>query len=1255
MIMAAGMRAAGTVTRFGFEGGKMEETKGISGSINEVNPGDALPPFVHLHVHSHNSFLASTIKIADLVKQAKAENMPAVALTDTNNVFGAIEFYFACKDAGIKPILGCDLVFCPDGRDQVFDKKKQLFSLVVLCKNMLGYQNLSKLLTRAFVDGANNKTPLSDLVRGVVDRELLNQFGDGLIVLSSSIRGEVGYHLLNGNEDEALKSIQWFKNRFGSDFYLEVVDNGIPEQDAVNQRLAEIGPRLGVDLVGTSESFYLDPSFAEAQEVLQCIPLGRTLDFERPKSLVPAEFSFKSSEMMRQRLASYPGAYENSLKIAEQCNLHFKFKDESGKAIYHLPSFRPEGVNRGDPFDAVAFFREEARRGLEQRFLEPEFSGPEGKKHLPNWTELEKEYRTRLEEELTMIERTGFSGYFLIVSDFIKWAKFQNIPVGPGRGSGAGSLVAYVLFITDIDPIEFKLLFERFINPERVSMPDFDIDFCQDRRGRVIEYVEQKYGKENVSQIITFGKLQAKAVLKDVGRVLGLQFSETDQITKLFPDELNIKLKDAFEQSADLRAKIESEPKLQKVWEYALKLEGLYRNAGMHAAGVIITEEPIVTYCPLYVSKDGDVVTQFDKDYSEKIGLVKFDFLGLKTLTVIDSAVRFIRAQPGCENFDLKAVSYRDSKVFDLISSGNTNGVFQVESDGMKDLCRRIIPNSLEDITAINALYRPGPLGSGMVDDFIDRKHGRLETRYELPELEPILKDTYGVILYQEQVMQIARDVAGYTLGQADMLRRAMGKKKADEMAKHKEIFVKGATGRGVDEKKAGELFDLMAKFAEYGFNKSHSAAYGVITYQTAYLKTYFPVEFMAALMTTEMSDTDKLAKYTADARAMGITVLAPDINASIHSFTVEALPKTENGFEKAIRFGLEAIKGVGGAAVDAILEARANGDFDTPLDFAKRTGMRKVNKKVLESLILSGGFDSQLEKTGLTRASLYSSMENLIQYGQAEQAKAELGQSSLFDDFKAEEVKLSTPIDSLIKKEPEWPLSKRLLSEKQVLGFFISGHPMQNWQSICNDWLGFNTEVLKGLAEKAKPASSDQPAYGPNAQRPRRKEVKIAGIISEFKEITTKKGSKMAFMQVEDLLGRIEVIAFPEFYAKFQAQIATAKESPEPYAFTGEFEVKEGDPKILASDFKRLEEAHGDRPVTVVVEIDPDGIRVEQLRSFKQHVLKNRGRSPVKLVFLSPEWSGKLDLPQALKVEGTPQFAAEVNRIFGKPVARLQ
>ncbi len=1210
--------------------------------------------FAHLHIHTQYSFLQSTIKVSELVKRAKQEGVSALALTDTNNIFGAIDFYFACKDAGIKPIIGCDLIYCPDGRQGAFEGKgKPIHSLVVLCKNQNGYRNLSKLLTQAYLDGVDNKTTFSDLARGVVDRELLDRYGDDLVVLSSSIRGEISHHILTGQDEAAKQAITWFKNRFKDNFYLEVVDNGIPEQQSVNQRLVEYAEREGVELVGTSEMFYLDPTHAEAQEILQCIPLGRNIDFERPKSLVQPEFYFKSPQLMKERLNSYPNAFENTLKVRDQCNLQFKFKDEQGKAIYHLPNFRPDGVKKGEPFDEIAFFYSQSREGLEARFAEPEFNGPEGKRKLSNWPELEKEYRARLEEELGMIKNTGFSGYFLIVSDFIKWAKSQGIPVGPGRGSGAGSLVAYSLQITDIDPIEFKLLFERFINPERVSMPDFDIDFCQDRRGRVIEYVEQKYGKENVSQIITFGKLQAKAVIKDVGRVLGLQFAESNQITNLFPNELNIKLKDAYENAPDLRAKIESEPKLKKVWEYALQLEGSFRNAGMHAAGVIITEEPIVSYCPLYVSKDGDVVTQFDKDYGEKIGLVKFDFLGLKTLTVVDNAVRFIRAQAGSENFDLKSISYKDSKVFDLISSGNTNGVFQIESDGMKDLCKRIIPNSLEDITAINALYRPGPLGSGMVDDFIDRKHGRTQTTYELPILESILADTYGVILYQEQVMQIARAVAGYSLGQADMLRRAMGKKKADEMAKHKDLFVKGATASQVDAAKASALFDLMAKFAEYGFNKSHSAAYGVITYQTAFLKTYYPVEFMAALMTTEMSDTDKLAKYLADARAMDIAVLPPDVNESDHGFSV--VPHAESVLHqgKAIRFGLEAIKGVGGAAVDSIKEIRQAGQYSSLLDFCKRVSMRKVNKKVMESLSISGALDS-ISKD-INRPSLLASVENLIQYGQDEQAIAELGQSSLFDDFKAEEVKMAAPIDAIIKREPEWTLAKRLLLEKQTLGFFISGHPMQNWQAICDDWLGSHTDRLREMAAEPQKAADPNEKQQWGRDRPKRKEVKFAGIISEFKEIMTKKGSKMAFMQIEDLRGKVEVIAFPEFYANHSELINRVKDSPDPLLVTGEFEVKEGEPKVLASSIVMLEHAHSGREVTVVLELNPDQIVIDQLRQMKQFILQNRGKSMLRVNFVNGTWKGRMDLPAALKVAGTPQVAAGLNKIFGQTVARLQ
>jgi DNA polymerase III subunit alpha len=689
----------------------------------------------------------------------------------------------------------------------------------------------------------------------------------------------------------------------------------------VNEILSQWGERYGVECVATTDCHYLRPEDSEAHEVLQCIEHGKNLDLDRPKSLVPSEYYLKSEQVMREHFERFPKACDNTQVIADRCNLEFKFKDEKGRSIYHLPKFFPEHVSKEEDFDLISYFREQAKKGLLERFEEPLFHS---KRNSEKWPDLKKKYEARLEEEVAMIEKTGFSGYFLIVADFINWAKRNGIPVGPGRGSGAGSLVAYSLKITDIDPIQFNLLFERFINPERISMPDFDVDFCQDRRGEVIDYVAKKYGSDNVCQIITFGKLQARAVIKDVGRVLGLTFAETDQITKLLPDELDITIDRALSMEPRLREREENDPKISQVIKYARLLEGLYRNAGIHAAGVIITEKPVVTYCPLYKGKDGDWVTQFDKDFAEAIGLVKFDFLGLKTLTVIDNAIKLVRqvAQPGSEDadFSLEKMNYEDPKVFALIGSGDTDGVFQVESSGMKDLCTRMQPSSLEDLTAINALYRPGPLGSGMVDDFIDRKHGRKAMFYEVDALAPILKDTYGVILYQEQVMQIARELAGYSLGQADLLRRAMGKKKPEEMAKHREIFVKGATEKKLKPEKAEAIFDLMAKFAEYGFNKSHSAAYGVLTYQTAYLKAHYPTEFMAALMTTEMDNTDKITKYIADARQHQIPILAPDVNSSQKRFSVEVIHPDSSGSQKAIRFGLEAIKGVGGIAVDTIL-----------------------------------------------------------------------------------------------------------------------------------------------------------------------------------------------------------------------------------------------------------------------------------------------------------------------------------------------
>ncbi len=1207
--------------------------------------------FVHLHVHTQYSLLEGAIRIKPLLERVTNLGMDSVAITDSHNLFGAVDFYLAAKKAGVKPIIGCEIFYAPLGHaalsqagakatpqnSQKNANIPKFHHLVMLCKDFKGYQNLCQMVSRSYFDlkvlqqAAQKSTNAPK--HAIVDRELLDRYGDGLIVLSGCIRGELAYKILTGEESSAAESLLWFKKRFGEDFYLELQDTGLPEQDLVNETLSKWGQKHGIECVATVDCHYLDPNHAEAHEVLQCIEHGKNLDFDRPKSLVPSEYHLKAPDVMKNRFERFPGAIENTRKIADRCNLEFRFKDEKGKAIYHLPKFRPARISKDDSFDLIAYLHEQAKRGLEERFSEHSF---ESKCSKPDWSEKKKVYEARLKDELAMIERTGFAGYFLIVADFINWAKSQKIPVGPGRGSGAGSLVAYSLKITDIDPIQFNLLFERFINPERISMPDFDVDFCQDRRGEVIDYVSKKYGVDNVCQIITFGKLQARAVIKDVGRILGLSFAETDALTKLLPDELDITLPRALEAEPKLKEKMETDPKVAKVLEYAMSLEGLFRNPGIHAAGVIITENPVVSYCPLYVGRDGDVVTQFDKDFAEKIGLVKFDFLGLKTLTVIDNALKLIGPE-----FQLERMNYEDPKVYALISSGNTEGVFQVESSGMKDLCSGLQPNSLEDLTAINALYRPGPLGSGMIPDFIDRKHGRKPIVYDVDALAPILNDTYGVILYQEQVMQIARDLAGYTLGQADLLRKAMGKKLAEEMTKHREIFVKGAVERGLPAQKAESIFDLMAKFAEYGFNKSHSAAYAVLTYQTAYLKTHYPAQFMAALMTTEMDNTDKLTKYIGNARAHGIAVLPPDVNLSQKRFSVEG---------SAIRFGLEGIKGVGEAAVDAILEARSvSGPFKNVLDFCKRVSTRKANKKVLESLTLSGAFDSIAE---VNRASLFSSLEPLMEHASDEQEEKELGQSSLFDSFTAEEIRLTSPVGTLFKQEEEWPVSRKLALEKQVVGFYISGHPLDTWQEVCESWLGWSTEKIKNIKIPAPTPTQGGPG---GYRRAPGKEIRIAGLVCEMREVTTKKGTRMAFAQFEDLRGKVEVIFFPDAFTECLESLKRSLSDAEPLILTGELESGEEFPKVIARSVEILTDAHRKRVRQVVLRLKPSEINSGQLRELKKNLLDHRGKCGVRIDFSDPMFKTTLELPKTFNVAATPEMVRAVNKVFGHEVVTFQ
>ena len=1212
-------------------------------------------PFVHLHVHTQYSLLEGALRVKPLIERAKAFGMPAVAMTDSNNLFGAIDFTFAAQAAGLKPILGAELRYAPRGRFSgpsmtggaaglgTRDYRPSVFHLTALCLNHQGYQNLCRLLSEAYEDAWRSRQEgKKGFDEGVVDAELLKRYSEGLIILSGCLKSSLSYQVLQGEEDAAREELKWFQSVFGDRFYVELQDLELPEQVEVNKWLHREAEVLGVRAVVTSNCHYLNPEDAQAQEVLQSIEYNRRLDLDRPESLVPKDFYFKSPEQMWERMAAYPDALTETVTLAERIDLQFKFKDASGKQIYHLPEFRPDGVSKEDAFDPIEYFRSQCWAGLDLRFKEASFRSEHPR----------QEYEDRMRMEIEVIEKTGFSGYFLIVSDFIRWAKREGIPVGPGRGSGAGSVVAWALEITDLDPVDYDLLFERFLNPERISMPDFDVDFCQDRRGEVIDYVVRKYGADKVCQIITFGKLQAKAAIKDVGRVFGLSFAETDRITKLFPDELNISIAKAVEKSPDLRTLIESDRSVEKVVDYALKLEGLYRNPGVHAAGVIITEEPVVQYCPLFVGSEGVRVTQFDKDYSEKIGLVKFDFLGLKTLTVIDNAVKLVHLS---EPFDLKEMPYDDAAVFELIGSGDTDGVFQVESSGMKDLCSRLQPSSVGDLTAINALYRPGPLGSGMVDDFIDRKHGRKPIEYELPELEPILKDTYGVILYQEQVMQIARTLAGYSLGQADMLRRAMGKKKPEEMAYHREIFLKGARERNIPEEKAESVFNLMAKFAEYGFNKSHSAAYAVLTYQTAYLKAHYPSEFMAALMTTEMHNTDKLSKYIADAKAHRIPILPPSVNLSQEKFSVE-WTETVRGKEKGIRFGLAAIKGVGGSAVEALLQSREGrsdderrGPFMNVVDFSKRVSTRRVNKKVLEALITAGAFDDIAEAN---RPSLLASLEGILSHAADEQEERALGQSSLFDSFTAEEVKAVTQPATLIKSEADWTLSQKLTLEKQVVGFYVSGHPMDQWQDLVEGWLGTSTEKLKEIPKNtAAPAATGEPPRG----RPQRPTVRLAGVMTEIREKITKRGTKMAFTEIEDLHGKIEVIVFPDAYQKLSERLQVVSARIEPICMTAELGVEEDNVKLFLQDFEELREVHHKRVNEVVLHLETEHVSVDMLRALKKTLLGVRGKVPVMIRFSDPYFRTEMRLPDTLAVSGSPQTAAEINALFGRSVVEMR
>lgn len=1073
--------------------------------------------FVHLHIHSQYSLLEATCQAEDLAKKAAQYNMPALALTDLGNMFGAIEFYFAAREAGVKPIIGLEVYLAPFGRkvrgESIDGRKEPNRRLVLLAQNHQGYQNLCQISSIGYKEGFYYKPR--------IDFEVLQEWNSDIIALSGGLMGQVPWTFINKGADEAVEEIRKIKNIFPDRFYLEMCRTGQSEWQDINNFIQEISRTENVPIVAGNDVHYTEPSDKIAQEVLICIGSNKTLHDETRFRLGSDQFYFKNSEQMRSLFKDVPEACDNTLEVADRCNVHFQLSDDKGQPIYHLPTYP---TNHGGGLE------EEMKRlsleGLHERFREAEARGEVTSE------ERKKEYYQRLEYELKVITQMGFNGYFLIVQDFINWAKQQDIPVGPGRGSGAGSLVAYSLNITDLDPMPYNLIFERFLNPERVSMPDFDIDFCQENRGRVIDYVTQKYGEESVSQIITYGKLQCRAAIRDVGRVMGMTYGEVDVVSKLVPEKLGITIKEAIDTEPRLRELMEADPKVQTLMDLAKKIEGLVRHAGIHAAGVIIADGSIVKHAPLYRGAENENVVQYDMKHAEKIGLIKFDFLGLKTLTHIHEAMRLIKLNRQ-KVISLKDVSLKDEGIYEIMCAGDTAGIFQFEGEGITDLIRKAQPNCFEDIVAINALYRPGPMD--MIPDYLDRKKGVKKVNYAFPILETITKETYGIIVYQEQVQLIAAKIANYSLGEADMLRRAMGKKIPEVMAKQKDRFLKGAEDNNYDMNKASQLFDAMAEFAKYGFNKSHAAAYCVVAAYTAYLKYYYPVEFFAALLSTEMGDTDKVVKYVKDAQAHNIEVLSPHINYSEFKFNVK---------DNKIFFSLGAIKGVGKAAVEAILEARnqlPEKKFNTLEHFFEKVDLRRVNKKTIECLIKAGALDS----FGSHRSELMAGFPRFIE--RADQAKKdrEVGQASLF--AMNEEVQEQQKV-KLENVEP-WRRAERLAFEKSVLGFYLSDHPLKGLDDLAKIWISHKIEDLEEVENKTS--------------------VQILGMITSFREIITKKGTRMAFAQLEDLTGAIELIVFPNTYSETEMNL----KSEGALIVKANYEKGEsGEGKLIAEEIKKLE-----------------------------------------------------------------------------------
>jgi DNA polymerase-3 subunit alpha len=1131
--------------------------------------------FVHLHVHTEYSLLDGACKIGGLVKAARNFKMPALAITDHGNMFGAIEFYRQAKKAGFKPILGCEVYVAPGSRFQKSAGIKEAsYHLVLLATNDVGYKNLMKLATIAYLEGF--------YYRPRVDKEVLARYSQGLICLSGCLKGWIPSLILKDQVDRAMRVAGEYSDIFGKDcFYLELHDHGIEDQRRVNEELLRMSDALNIPLVATNDCHYIAKEDAPAHDILLCIQTGKTIDDPDRLKFPTDEFYFKSPAEMTELFREVPEAISNTTAIAQRCNLELKFDR------FHLPHYEvPSDISQDDYLEELCW------QGLRERY-----------------PQITPQVKDRIAHELKVIRDTGYAPFFLIVWDFVRYAKGKGIPVGPGRGSAPGSLVAYALGITNINPLRHGLLFERFLNPQRVGMPDFDIDFSDERRDEVIGYVVGKYGPEHVAQIITFGTMAARGVIRDVGRALNIPYGQVDKVAKLIPAEQNMTLERALKSVSELRELVDRDKKMRFLIQTARSLEGLTRHASTHAAGVVISRKPLINYVPLFKSSKGEITTQYAMNSLSAIGLLKIDFLGLRNLTVINDALETIKATQN-RDIDIDHIPLDDPGTYELLGEGRTIGVFQVESSGMRDLLRKLQPEDFSDLVAVLALFRPGPLGSDVIDDFVKRKHGLVPIKYLRPELEPILKDTYGICIYQEQVMQIASELAGFNMAQADILRRAMGKKTPSIMEEQRKTFVKGANARGIEPAIADKIFTSLAYFAGYGFNKSHSSAYAVISYQTAFLKAHYPVEYMAAVLTSDTGNTDRLVKYINEAREMGIEILPPDINEGMVEFTCTG---------RGVSFGLAAVKNVGVSAIESIVAAREEcGGFHSLYQFCEYVDLRLVNKRVIESLIKCGAFDS----FGAHRSQLMAILEDALEAAQVRQKDRVVGQRSLFEVSEGPGSR-----EQSLPAVEEWPESKRLAFEREALGLYLSAHPLGKYEAIIKKYATYSTANLSSLRSG--------------------EEVAIGGIIAKVKEVVTKAGKLMAFLSLEDLEGTSEVVVFPDVYEANTSLIG--KDSM--ILVRGKVDLTGETASVIAFQIMALDRAPELLSSKIHINIDANQIDKETLLSLKRVLANHRGNCWVYLHLRLPSGQEMVISVSNIKVEPSEELIEETQGMLSNGV----